>query len=145
MGVQLASVGRVGSLAAASITAIRTGRLHGDGHVSLLNVPMFHIAGIGGMPPSLMLGATTVIMPTAPSDAEATLDVIESEGVTSLFLVPAQWQVLCAHPDATRHERWGETPIAIVVPADPAVPPTLDDLTSWALGKMASYRSRPAS
>ena len=87
MGVQLASVGRVGSLAAASITAIRTGRLHGDGHVSLLNVPMFHIAGIGGMPPSLMLGATTVIMPTAPFDAEATLDVIESEGVTSLFLV----------------------------------------------------------
>jgi len=53
--------------------------------------------------------------------------------------VPAQWQVLCAHPDATRHER-GETPIAIVVPADPAVPPTLDDLTSWALGKLASYK-----
>ncbi len=292
-----------------SITAIRTGRLHGDGHVSLLNVPMFHIAGIGGMPPALMLGATTVLMPTAPFDAEATLDVIETEGVTSLFLVPAQWQVLCAHPDATRrtrslrtiswgaapatvtlletmaktfpaaevisvfgqtemspvttslsaadairkigsvgkpiptiaarivdermndvapgevgeivyrgpslmagywnnpaateeafdggwfhsgdlvraddegflyvvdrkkdmiisggeniycaevenvlsahpavadiavigarHERWGETPIAIVVPVDPAVPPTLDDLTSWALGKLASYK-----
>jgi fatty-acyl-CoA synthase len=292
-----------------SITAIRTGRLHDDGHVSLLNVPMFHIAGIGGMPPALMLGATTVLMPTAPFDAEATLDVIETEGVTSLFLVPAQWQVLCAHPDATRrtrslrtiswgaapatvtlletmaktfpaaeiisvfgqtemspvttslpaaaairkigsvgkpiptiaarivdermndvapgevgeivyrgpslmagywnnpaatqeafdggwfhsgdlvraddegflyvvdrkkdmiisggeniycaevenvlsahpavadiavigarHERWGETPIAIVVPADPAVPPTLDDLTSWALGKLASYK-----
>ncbi len=292
-----------------SVTAIRTGRLHGDGHVSLLNVPLFHIAGIGGMPPSLMLGATTVLMPTAPFDAEATLDAIESEGVTSLFLVPAQWQVLCAHPDATRrtrslrtiswgaapatvtlletmaktfpaaeiisvfgqtemspvttslpgadairkigsvgkpiptiaarivdeqmndvvpgqvgeivyrgptlmagywnnpaatqeafaggwfhsgdlvraddegflyvvdrkrdmiisggeniycaevenvlsahpavadiavigarHERWGETPIAIVVPADPAAPPTLDDLTSWALGKLASYK-----
>ncbi len=292
-----------------SVTAIRTGRLHGDGHVSLLNVPLFHIAGIGGMPPSLMLGTTSVIMPTAPFDAGVTLDVVETEGVTSLFLVPAQWQVLCAHPDATRrtrslrtiswgaapatvtlletmaktfpaaeiisvfgqtemspvttslpaadairkigsvgkpiptiaarivdermndvapgevgeivyrgpslmagywnnpaatqeafdggwfhsgdlvraddegflyvvdrkkdmiisggeniycaevenvlsahpavadiavigarHERWGETPIAIVVPADPAVPPTLDDLTSWALGKLASYK-----
>ena len=54
--------------------------------------------------------------------------------------------VLSAHPAVAdiavigaRHERWGETPIAIVVPADPAVPPTLDDLTSWALGKLASY------
>ena len=104
-----------------SITAIRTGRLHGDGAVSLLNVPMFHIAGIGGMPPSLMLGATTVIMPTAPFDAEATLDVIESEGVTSLFLVPAQWQVLCAHPDATRRTRslrtisWGAAPATVTL------------------------------
>jgi fatty-acyl-CoA synthase len=104
-----------------AITAIRTGRLHGDGHVSLLNVPMFHIAGIGGMPPSLMLGATTVIMPTAPFDAEATLDVIESEGVTSLFLVPAQWQVLCAHPDTTRRTRslrtisWGAAPATVAL------------------------------
>jgi len=55
--------------------------------------------------------------------------------------------VLSAHPAVAdiavigaRHERWGETPIAIVVPADPAVPPTLDDLTSWALGKLASYK-----
>ena len=104
-----------------SITMIRTARLHGDGHVSLLNVPMFHIAGIGGMPPSLLLGATTVIMPTAPFDAEATLDVIESEGVTSLFLVPAQWQMLCAHPDATRRTRslrtisWGAAPATVTL------------------------------
>jgi len=74
-----------------------------------------------GMPPSLMLGATTVIMPTAPFDAEATLDVIESEGVTSLFLVPAQWQVLCAHPDATRRTRslrtisWGAAPATVTL------------------------------
>ena len=104
-----------------SVTAIRAGRMDGDGHVSLFNVPMFHIAGIGGMPPSLMLGATSVIMPTAQFDAEATLDVIESEGVTSLFLVPAQWQVLCAHPDATRRTRsvrtilWGAAPATVTL------------------------------
>jgi fatty-acyl-CoA synthase len=104
-----------------AITAIRTSRLHDEGNVPLLNVPLFHIAGIGGMPPSLMLGATTVIMPTAPFDAEATLDVIESEGVTSLFLVPAQWQALCAHPDASRRTRslrtisWGAAPATVTL------------------------------
>ena len=68
---------------------------------TLVNVPLFHIAGIGGLVPALMLGTTSVIMPTAPFTADSTLDVVESEGVTGMFLVPAQWQVLCAHPDAT--------------------------------------------
>jgi acyl-CoA synthetase (AMP-forming)/AMP-acid ligase II len=40
----------------------------------------------------------------------------------------------------TRHEKWGETPIAIVVPADPAAPPALEDLTSWTAGRLASYK-----
>ena len=102
-----------------SVTAIRTARLHGDGYVTLLNVPLFHIAGIGNMPPALMLGSTAVIMPSAPFDAGATLDVIEAEGVTQLFLVPAQWQVLCAHPDVTRRTRslrtisWGAAPATV--------------------------------
>ena len=102
-----------------AITAIRASRLHDDGNVGLLNVPLFHIAGIGGMVPSLMLGSTTVIMPTAPFDAETTLGVIETEGVTSLFLVPAQWQMLCAHPDVTRRTgslrtiSWGAAPATV--------------------------------
>jgi fatty-acyl-CoA synthase len=55
-------------------------------------------------------------MPTAPFTAASTLDVVESEGVTGMFLVPAQWQALCAHPDATRRTRslrrisWGAAP-----------------------------------
>jgi fatty-acyl-CoA synthase len=58
-------------------------------------------------------------MPTAPFDAQTTLDVIEAEGVTSLFLGPAQWQVLCAHPDVTRRTRslrtisWGVAPATV--------------------------------
>lgn len=44
---------------------------------------------------------------------------------------------------AGKHERWGETPIAVIVPADPAAPPALDDLASWTLGKLASYK-KPA-
>jgi fatty-acyl-CoA synthase len=102
-----------------AITGIRTSRLHDDGNVGLVNVPLFHIAGIGGLVPAMMLGTTSVIMPTAPFDAQTTLDVIEAEGVTSLFLVPAQWQVLCAHPDATRRTRslrtisWGAAPATV--------------------------------
>ena len=55
--------------------------------------------------------------------------------------------VLSAHPAVAdiaviggRHDRWGETPVAIVVPADPAAPPTLGDLTAWARGKLSSYK-----
>jgi len=134
-----------------AITAIRVSRLTDDQSVGMVNVPLFHIAGIGGMVPALLLGTRSVLMPTGAFDAQVTLDVIEAEGVTSLFLVPAQWQVLCAHPDVTRrtrslrtigarHEKWGETPVAVVVPADPAAPPTLGDLTGWTAGRLASYK-----
>src|SRR6476646_6611058 len=94
-----------------TVTAIRTSRLHDDDAVTLINVPLFHIAGIGNMPHSLMLGTRTVIMPTAAFDAESTLDIVESERVTG--------QVLCAHPDATRRTRslrtisWGAAPASV--------------------------------
>jgi fatty-acyl-CoA synthase len=102
-----------------AITAIRTTAGPGADAVALCNVPLFHIAGIGGMVPSLLLGTRTVIMPTTPFDAEATLDVIEGEGVTGVFLVPAQWQVMCAHPDATSRTQslrtitWGAAPASV--------------------------------
>jgi fatty-acyl-CoA synthase len=38
------------------------------------------------------------------------------------------------------HDRWGETPVAVVVPADAAAPPALADLTGWISGKIASYK-----
>jgi len=102
-----------------AITAIRTTAGPGADAVALCNVPLFHIAGIGGMVPSLLLGVRTVIMPTGAFDAETTLGVIESEGVTGLFLVPAQWQLMCAHPDATRRTQslntitWGAAPAPV--------------------------------
>jgi fatty-acyl-CoA synthase len=99
-----------------AVTAIRTSRLVRDDEIGLVNVPLFHIAGIGNLPAQLLAGTVTVIMPTAPFTAGSTLDVVESEGVTGMFLVPAQWQMLCAHPDATRRTRslrlisWGAAP-----------------------------------
>jgi acyl-CoA synthetase (AMP-forming)/AMP-acid ligase II len=102
-----------------SLTAIRTSRMFGDDDVALVNVPLFHIAGIGSMPPSLLVGVPTVIMPTAPFEAETTLSVVEQEQVSSLFLVPAQWQVLCRDPSATERCRslkaisWGAAPATV--------------------------------
>jgi fatty-acyl-CoA synthase len=43
-----------------------------------------------------------------------------------------------------RHQRWGETPVAVVVPADPAAPPTLDELTGWLRDRLASYKKPTA-
>jgi fatty-acyl-CoA synthase len=55
--------------------------------------------------------------------------------------------VLAAHPAvadvavvAAPHERWGETPVAVVVAADPAAPPTLEDLADWCRTRLASYK-----
>jgi fatty-acyl-CoA synthase len=104
-----------------SLTAIRTSRFTGNDTVSLINVPLFHIAGIGTMAPLLLLGRRGVIMPSAAFDADTTLDVVEAEGVTGLFLVPAQWQLLCAHPDATRRSgslrtiSWGAAPASVAL------------------------------
>ena len=54
---------------------------------------------------------------------------------------------LAAHPAvadvavvAAPDERWGETPVAVVVAADPAAPPTQDDLTEWCRTRPASYK-----
>src|SRR5690606_32282559 len=38
------------------------------------------------------------------------------------------------------HEKWGETPVAVVVPHDPADPPTLDELVEFCPTRLASYK-----
>ena len=58
--------------------------------------PMFHIAGLGAMAPLFYMGALSLIHPLGNFDPEALLDVLEEEGSTSIFLVPAQWQAVCA-------------------------------------------------
>jgi fatty-acyl-CoA synthase len=104
-----------------NVTGVTTTIAKVGEQTGMMNVPFFHIAGIGVTAPALMSGRPTVIMPTGAFDAQTTLDVIEREQVTSLFLVPAQWQVLCAHPEATHKARslqtlsWGAAPATVTL------------------------------
>jgi fatty-acyl-CoA synthase len=84
--------------------------------VGFIGVPLFHIAGIGGMLPGLMLGRPTVLYPLGAFDPAELLDVLEAEGVTGIFLVPAQWQAVVAEQRARprnlklRMLSWGAAP-----------------------------------
>ena len=84
--------------------------------VNFIGVPLFHIAGTGSTLTGLLLGIPTVLYPLGAFDAEELLDVIAAEHVSGLFLVPAQWQVVCAAQRAKPRDSrlrvlsWGAAP-----------------------------------
>jgi fatty-acyl-CoA synthase len=84
--------------------------------VGFIGVPLFHIAGIGNTITPLQLGVPIVLYPLGAFDPGALLDVLEAEKVTSMFLVPAQWQAVVAEQRARpRHLHlralsWGAAP-----------------------------------
>jgi fatty-acyl-CoA synthase len=84
--------------------------------VGFIGVPLFHIAGVGNMIGGLLLGRPTVIYPLGAFDPGALLDVLQDEGVTAIFLVPAQWQAVCAAQRANPRQlklralSWGAAP-----------------------------------
>jgi fatty-acyl-CoA synthase/long-chain acyl-CoA synthetase len=88
-----------------------------DDTVWLAAAPLFHIAGLSGMLPNLLLGGRTVLLPSGKFDPAAVVDLFEREQVSSCFLVPAQWQAVCAVPGITdrdlpalRKITWGAAP-----------------------------------
>lgn len=89
----------------------------GDDRVSLSGAPLFHIAGLSGMLPTLIAGGRVIIPPSGGFDPVATVDTLEREKVSSCFFVPAQWQAICAVPglaerdlSALRRISWGAAP-----------------------------------
>ncbi|MGY1602431.1 long-chain-fatty-acid--CoA ligase [Geodermatophilus sp. SYSU D00815] len=79
--------------------------------------PLFHIAGLAGGLPPLLLGGTHVILRSGGFDPVATLDLIERERITNIFLVPAMWAAVVAVPDIAardlshlRRISWGAAP-----------------------------------
>jgi fatty-acyl-CoA synthase/long-chain acyl-CoA synthetase len=88
-----------------------------DDRVAAPGAPLFHIAGLAGGLPPLLLGGTNVIMKSGGFDPVATLDLIERERISSIFLVPAMWAALVAVPDIAgrdlahlRRISWGAAP-----------------------------------
>ncbi|MFT4126505.1 MAG: fatty-acid--CoA ligase FadD5 [Gordonia sp. (in: high G+C Gram-positive bacteria)] len=83
--------------------------------------PAFHIAGIGAWTPLAYVGAATVIYPLGAFDPDKLLDSLAADGVTSIFLVPAQWQAVCAAQQARPRDLklrvicWGAAPASDTV------------------------------
>ncbi len=100
-----------------ALTIIRAFHLHGEGEVNVVAAPMFHIGAIGSIVPLILIGGTLVVLPSGAFDFGRVLGLLQEERVTSIFLVPTQWQALCADPtvaerdlSALRVTSWGAAP-----------------------------------
>lgn len=90
------------------------------GDVSLLAMPVTHIAGIGWAFIALMNGARTLLLRDFAADA--VLDHIARDGVSKIFLVPSALQALVALPRARtidygrlRYILYGASPIPLAL------------------------------
>ncbi len=105
-----------GNLAGQAMTHLFTNGADIDNDTGFIGVPLFHIGGVGSMIVGLLLGRPTVIHPVGAFDPREVLDVLEAERVTGIFLVPAQWQAICAAQRAKprtlklRTLSWGAAP-----------------------------------
>ena len=89
----------------------------GEDDVWLSGQPLFHIGGINGLLPFLVLGATVIVTPTTTFDPEAMLGLIAAHGATMCIFVPTQWAAICASDAVTRIDprqlrvaMWGASP-----------------------------------
>lgn len=104
------------NLTGQTMTGLYTNGADINNDVGFVGVPFFHIAGIGNMLTGLLLGTPTVIYPLGAFEPGQLLDVLAEEKVTGLFLVPAQWQAVCAEQQARPRDlrlrvmSWGAAP-----------------------------------
>lgn len=84
--------------------------------IGAVAVPLFHIAGFGVLATAFVQGLTSVIFPLGAFDPAQTLDALEREGITSMFMVPMQWQLAVAEQKARPRDLklkfvwWGAAP-----------------------------------
>jgi fatty-acyl-CoA synthase len=79
--------------------------------------PLFHTAGVSGMLPAFLTGGKVVIPRSGGFDAEETVRTIVTERVTSCWMTPAQWQMVCVLDGLTEWDLshlqrvwWGAAP-----------------------------------
>src|SRR4051794_40227093 len=90
---------------------------HPEDRVGVPGAPLFHIAGLAGGLPPLLVGGTNVIIRSGAFDPSRTLELIEREKVSSIFLVPAMWAAVVGVPGIAdrdlshlRRISWGAAP-----------------------------------
>ncbi|MGO9381696.1 MAG: fatty-acid--CoA ligase FadD5 [Mycobacterium sp.] len=104
------------NLTGQTMTGLYTNGANINSDVGFVGVPFFHIAGIGNLLNGLLLGLPTVIYPLGAFEPGQLLDVLAAEKVTGIFLVPAQWQAVCAEQRARPRDlrlrvmSWGAAP-----------------------------------
>jgi fatty-acyl-CoA synthase len=104
------------NLTGQTMTALYTSGADINNDVGFIGVPFFHIAGIGNLLTGMWLGTPTVIHPLGAFDPDRLLEVLAAEKVTGIFLVPAQWQAVCAAQQANPRDvrlrvmSWGAAP-----------------------------------
>lgn len=104
------------NLTGQTMTGLYTNGADINNDVGFVGVPLFHIAGVGNLLGGLLLGLPTVIYPLGAFDPGQLLDVLAAEKVTGIFLVPAQWQAVCAEQQARPRDlklrimSWGAAP-----------------------------------
>jgi len=104
------------NLTGQTMTGLYTNGADINSDVGFVGVPFFHIAGIGNLLTGMLLGVPTVIYPLGAFDPGQLLDVLAAEKVTGIFLVPAQWQAVCAEQQARPRDlklrimSWGAAP-----------------------------------
>ena len=108
------------NMQAQAVTCLRVLQTSSDDIGSMV-VPMFHIAAIGAMSALFYMGALSVIHPLGAFDPDELLDALEAERTTSIFLVPVQWQAVCAAQQARPRDlalriiSWGAAPASDTV------------------------------
>ena len=104
------------NLTGQTMTGLYTNGADINSDVGFVGVPFFHIAGIGNLLTGMLLGMPTVIYPVGAFEPGQLLDVLAEEKVTGIFLVPAQWQAVCAEQQARPRDlrlrvmSWGAAP-----------------------------------
>lgn len=84
----------------------------------LINVPMYHIAGIVSIVLPLYRGDTMIILPAF--EASLFLEIVEKEQVNTTYLVPTMLQAVLDHPDfekrdasSLKHIGYGASPMPV--------------------------------
>ena len=73
-----------------------------EAEVTLLSVPMFHVAGVTPIMSSVWGGRTLVILPQF--DPKLWLEAVQNEKVTHSFVVPTMLKRIMEHPDFAKYD-----------------------------------------